>query len=111
MVIIAYTTVGGLLGDVITDVVQGLILIVSLAILLVIVLVSHDFSISSIRPEQLSLIALGEDGAPQSLLATADAWIVPILGSLVAQEAISRFLAPARRRSRASAAIALQASI
>lgn len=92
MVIIAYTTVGGLLGDVITDVVQGLILIVSLAILLVIVLVSHDFSISSIRPEQLSLIALGEDGAPQSLLATADAWMVPILGSLVAQEAISRFL-------------------
>lgn len=92
MVIIAYTTVGGLLGDVITDIVQGLILIVSLAVLLIVVFVSHDFTISSIRPEQLSLIAVGEDGAPQSLLATADAWLVPILGSLVAQEAISRFL-------------------
>lgn len=92
MVIIIYTTVGGLLGDVITDIVQGMILIVSLAILLIVVLVSHQFPFDSIKPEQLSLIGVGEDGAQQSLLATADAWMVPILGSLVAQEAISRFL-------------------
>ena len=92
MVVIIYTTVGGLLGDVITDIVQGMILIVSLAILLIVVLVSHQFPFGNIRPDQLSIIGVGEDGAPQSLLATADAWMVPILGSLVAQEAISRFL-------------------
>jgi SSS family transporter len=91
-VIIVYTTVGGLLGDVITDIVQGTILIVSLAVLLIVVLASHQFSLGAIKPEQLSLIGVGEDGAPQSLLATLDAWMVPILGSLVAQEAISRFL-------------------
>ena len=91
-VIIVYTTVGGLLGDVITDIVQGTILIVSLLILLVVVLVSHQFPLDQIKPEQLTLIALGDDGQPQSLLATLDAWMVPILGSLVAQEAISRFL-------------------
>jgi len=91
-VIIVYTTVGGLLGDVITDIVQGTILIVSLAVLLIVVLASQQFSLVSIKPEQLTLVGLGEDGAPQSLLATLDAWMVPILGSLVAQEAISRFL-------------------
>ncbi|MEQ1780114.1 MAG: sodium:solute symporter family protein [Hyphomonadaceae bacterium] len=91
-VIIVYTTVGGLLGDVITDIVQGTILIVSLLILLLVVLVSHQFPLDLIRPEQLTMIALGDDGQPQSLLATLDAWMVPILGSLVAQEAISRFL-------------------
>jgi len=91
-VIIVYTTVGGLLGDVITDIVQGTILIVSLAILLIVVLASQQFSLGAIKPEQLTLIGVGEDGEPQSLLATLDAWMVPILGSLVAQEAISRFL-------------------
>jgi SSS family transporter len=91
-VIILYTTVGGLLGDVITDIVQGSILIVSLLILLIVILVSHQFPLSAIRPEQLTFIGVGEDGQPQSLLATLDAWMVPILGSLVAQEAISRFL-------------------
>lgn len=91
-VIIIYTTVGGLLGDVITDIVQGSILIVSLFILLIVVLVSHQFPISAIKPEQLTFIGMGDDGQPQSLLATLDAWMVPILGSLVAQEAISRFL-------------------
>lgn len=91
-VIIVYTTVGGLLGDVITDIVQGSILIVSLVILLAVVLLSHQFPISAIRPEQLSFIGTGDDGQPQGILATLDAWMVPILGSLVAQEAISRFL-------------------
>ncbi len=62
-VIIVYTTVGGLLGDVITDIVQGTILIVSLLILLVVVLASHQFSLDQIKPEQLTLIALGDDGA------------------------------------------------
>ena len=76
----------------ITDIVQGSILIVSLLILLIVILVSHQFPLSAIRPEQLTFIGVGEDGQPQSMLATLDAWMVPILGSLVAQEAISRFL-------------------
>ena len=91
-VIILYTTVGGLLGDVITDIVQGSILIVSLLVLLAVVLLSHQFPLSAIKPEQLTFIGVGDDGQPQSILVTLDAWMVPILGSLVAQEAISRFL-------------------
>lgn len=91
-VIIVYTTVGGLLGDVITDIVQGTILTIGLAILLIVVLATNQFSLAGIQPEQLSFSGFNDEGAPLSLLGTIDAWMVPIVGSLVAQEAISRFL-------------------
>jgi Na+/proline symporter len=91
-VIIGYTTIGGLLGDVITDIVQGGVLIAGLVLLMVVVLVSGDFDFAKITPEQLSLSGFDEEGNPESLLATLDTWMIPILGSLVAQEAISRFL-------------------
>lgn len=91
-IIIGYTTIGGLLGDVITDIVQGGILILGLVLLLIVVLVSGDFDFARITPEQLSLSGYDEEGNPESLLATLDTWMIPILGSLVAQEAISRFL-------------------
>lgn len=91
-IIIGYTTIGGLLGDVITDIVQGGVLIAGLMLLLIIVLVSGDFDFAKITPEQLSLSGFDEEGNPESLLSTLDTWMIPILGSLVAQEAISRFL-------------------
>jgi SSS family transporter len=90
--IIAYTTIGGLLGDAITDLVQGGVLIVGLIILLIVVLASGDFSFSAIEPAQLSWRGVDDDGATESWLVTLDTWMIPILGSLVAQEAISRFL-------------------
>ncbi len=91
-IIIGYTTIGGLLGDVITDIVQGGVLIFGLVLLLIVVLASGSFDFAKITPEQLSLSGYDDDGNPQSLLATLDTWVIPILGSLVAQEAISRFL-------------------
>jgi SSS family transporter len=91
-VVIIYTTVGGLLGDVITDIVQGTILTVGLVVLLVVVLATNQFSLASIQPEQLSFSGFNGEGEPLGLLGTIDAWMVPIVGSLVAQEAISRFL-------------------
>ncbi len=91
-IIIGYTTIGGLLGDVITDIIQGGVLIAGLVVLLVVVLISNDFSFAAITPDQLSLTGYDEEGNPQSLIGTLDTWMIPILGSLVAQEAISRFL-------------------
>lgn len=92
VLIIIYTTVGGLLGDVITDIVQGTVLIVGLVILLIVVLSTSGFSLANVRPEQLTFSGYNDDGEPMSWLGTLNAWIVPIVGSLVAQEAISRFL-------------------
>ncbi len=92
VIIIAYTTIGGLLGDAMTDMVQGAVMMVGLLILLITILVSGDFSFARITPDQLSLFTYDEDGTRESWLSALDTWMVPILGSLVAQEAISRFL-------------------
>lgn len=92
VLIIAYTTIGGLLGDAMTDMVQGAVMMVGLTILLITILVSGDFSFAKITPEQLDLFTYDEEGTRESWLSALDTWMVPILGSLVAQEAISRFL-------------------
>ncbi len=92
VLIIAYTTIGGLLGDALTDMVQGAVLMIGLMVLLTTVLASGDFSFAAISSEQLQWSTLDDEGQPESWLASLDTWIVPIIGSLVAQEAISRFL-------------------
>lgn len=89
--VIAYTSMGGLLGDVVHDVIQGGILILGL---LLILYFSLDYigdlqtAWRNIPSERLSFIRPGE-----GLLERLDAWAIPILGSLVAQELISRVLA------------------
>jgi SSS family transporter len=90
-IVIIYTAFGGLMGDVATDVVQSLVLIAGL-VLVFFTLANHfggvGGMIAQIRPEQLQLLGEGENWVDR-----IDAWAIPILGSLVAQEAISRFLA------------------
>lgn len=89
--VIAYTAFGGLWGDVITDFLQGIILMIGLVVMFVYV-VSHVGSGSDalplIDPAKLSFTSPGE-----SLLERIDAWMVPILGSLVAQEVLQRMFA------------------
>lgn len=89
VVVILYASFGGLLSDVATDVVQGGVLLVGLASLLVALafaLNGLSGMLGAIRPEQLRLIGPGE-----GVFARLDAWSIPILGSLVTQEAIARF--------------------
>ena len=86
-----YMVMGGMLSDVVTDLLQGTILLVGLIVLLVVVVMAVGGvgpAIDSVRPEQLSFI--DPDEGPWARL---DAWFIPVVGSLVAQEAISRFLA------------------
>lgn len=88
---IAYTSVGGLWGDVLTDLLQGSILCAGLLILLVACLVdlpSGPALSASLAGARLSLLPPGE--AP---LMQIDRWAVPIIGSLVTQEMTARVLA------------------
>ncbi len=90
VVVVLYTTLGGLLGDAINDLFHETVVVIGLLLLLVFVFVAaggFDAGIASITPEQLRF-ADPEEG----MLSRLDAWAVPIVGSLVAQEAISRFL-------------------
>ena len=91
-VVIIYTVYGGLLADVMTDFVQGIALIIGLGVLFYAVLeVSGGFSaaLSTIRPEQLHLFG----GPDTTLLETIEKWAIPITGSVIAQELVSRMLA------------------
>lgn len=100
--IMIYTFLGGLLGDIITDVIQGLFIVIGLVGIFVLVFISPDFSwdlFAEQTSQRLSFIAPGE-----SLLERIDRWSIPILGSMVAQELISRTL------SAKSASVAKQAS-
>lgn len=89
--VVVYTFLGGLLSDVYTDLIQGIVVVFGLAVLFVICIQSIPGLrqiLSSMDPARLSLLAPQE-----TLLMRLDRWMVPILGSLVAQEAISRVLA------------------
>lgn len=86
-VVLIYTSAGGLRADAITDVVQGGVLILTLATLGVVAM--GDVSAGA----QLATAQIATDAAAAagpSLLATIDAWAVPVLGSLFAQELVSR---------------------
>jgi SSS family transporter len=90
-IVVLYTTVGGFLGDVITDLLQGGLVIIGLlmtAVFITVQIGGLDAALEFITPERLSIVA-----KDTSLLLQADEWAIAILGSLVAQEAISRILA------------------
>lgn len=90
-IVIFYCYFGGMMGDVVTDIIQGVFLMAGIAILFLAVI--HQFGgfsamLASIEPEQLRLVAPGE-----SWFGRLDAWAIPVIGSLVTQEVITRFLA------------------
>lgn len=89
--VVVYTFLGGLLSDVYTDLIQGGVVVFGLVGLFVVCIQSipglHQI-LSGMDPARLSLLAPQE-----TLLMRLDRWMVPVLGSLVAQEAISRVLA------------------
>jgi Na+/proline symporter len=88
--VVAYTMLGGLLGDVVTDVVQGAILVVgvlAVAVGLVVRAGGVNEALASITPEQLSLVGEGE-----SWITRVDTFAVPLIGALIVQETISRVL-------------------
>jgi Na+/proline symporter len=90
-IVMLYTVSGGLLADVITDLVQGIALIIGLGLLLVAV-VTHlggvDAALAAVDPSRLAFGTSSPE--PLKLL---DTWAIPVCGSLVAQELVSRVLA------------------
>ncbi|MGA1779309.1 MAG: sodium:solute symporter family protein [Planctomycetota bacterium] len=89
--VIAYTTLGGLKADIITDLVQGIALILGLGALLFVALSAAGGVVDVVRAVEPQRWSLGGEG--ESLLARLDTWAIPIVGSLVAQELIARMLA------------------
>ncbi|HJZ44424.1 MAG TPA: sodium:solute symporter family protein [Hyphomicrobiaceae bacterium] len=86
----AYSVVGGLLADAVTDLIQGLAVVLGLIILGAIVATQVggvSAGLAQVEPERLQLFHL-EAG----LLDTLEQLAIPICGTIVAVELISRFL-------------------
>ncbi len=87
----AYSVVGGLLADAVTDVVQGIAVIVGLVVLAVAVagaLGGAGAAIGQLEPERLAASAVVKDG----YLPLIERLAIIFCGSLVAIELVSRFL-------------------
>ncbi len=90
VVVIAYTTVGGLLAVAWTDLVQGVALVIGLIALAIGVLVTlGPGAVQAIDPDLLRLFGGGE----RPLLEIVEAWAIPVIGSLTAAELVTRVIA------------------
>ncbi|HEY4635617.1 MAG TPA: sodium:solute symporter family protein [Rhodospirillales bacterium] len=89
-IVITYTVLGGLLGDAMNDLLQGAIILLGVVILLVLTIDAAGglaAAFDKIEAKQLSFVD-PDEGA----WARWDVWAIPLIGSLVSQEAIQRFL-------------------
>lgn len=88
-VVIAYTALGGLLADAMSDLVQGIVLAVGLVVLAIAWAASGESTaLLSLPAERLSLTARGS-----STLDLLELLAIPALGSLFAQELVARVAA------------------
>jgi SSS family solute:Na+ symporter len=88
--VVGYSAVGGLLADAWTDVVQGIAIVVGLVVLGGTLLASGalQHAWTQVPSERLALL-----GAPDTpWYVVLEAWVVPVVGSMLAIEIISRVL-------------------
>lgn len=104
VMVVAYSALGGLLADAWTDLVQGLAIVAGLMVLLVVVvgeLGGVGAAVGKIEPERLQILDPGTGG----WLGLVESLAIPICGTVVAVEMISRILG-AR-----SATVAMQGAV
>ena len=90
---ILYTMLGGLLADAITDLIQGAMILLGLGLLVVVVvsdLGGVGAAVAAVDPARLSVVGTGVAPTPLALL---EEWAIPIAGSVVAVELVSRVIA------------------
>lgn len=108
-VVILYTVTGGMLADAVTDVLQGIAIIVGLVALLMVIFWQTEAAslLATVSAKRLALVA---EGRP--FLGTLEIWAIPIFGSVISQELAARMMASrspqvARRASFSAAAMYL----
>ena len=89
-IVLLYTSIGGLLADSITDLIQGILLLIGLITIFVLVSLKYGLDpIQQIPLDRLQLFNIADHG----IWGTLESWSIPILGSLVAAELITRAMA------------------
>jgi Na+/proline symporter len=90
-VVIAYTVLGGLMADAITDFIQAIAVIAGLLVLAVVVAAEAGgffAGLEAVEPQRLTYFAIGEEGP----LGLVEQWAIPIFGTMVSIELIARIL-------------------
>lgn len=90
---VAYTVLGGLMADAVTDLVQGSVLIFGLFLLLAVVMADQGgigATFASIDTARVSLVA---PGVTPTFFGMLEEYAIPIAGSVVAVELLSRVIA------------------
>lgn len=90
---ILYTMLGGLLADAITDLVQGILLVIGLVLVGAFVIARQGGLASTLAGIEAGRVALVGAGADASLLGLLEEWSIPVCGSVVATELVSRVIA------------------
>lgn len=91
-IVILYTVLGGLMAVAATDFLQGMVLITGLVLLVVFVVLNEPGLGAAWAQVDASRLTLRQPpGTP--LLESINAWVVPICGSVVAQELVARVIA------------------
>lgn len=90
-IVLVYTWVGGLKGDVVTDIVQGGVIVAGLIVVLVMVLKTAGGVWPALEAIPDGALAMRKEG--ETWFQRLELWSLPILGTIVSQEAVSRVLA------------------
>jgi Na+/proline symporter len=110
LLVLTYTLFGGLAGDVVTDIVQGVIMVGAMLVLAYLMVDAHGGLAPAIG--SVPAAAWSFSVPDESWTAWAELWLVPIAGTMVSQEALARTLGArspevARKGALAGAAIYL----
>lgn len=114
LLVMTYTMFGGLAGDVVTDIVQGAIIILAMLLLFALMVLAFGGPTQMWAATPPAAFRLGVPG--ESWIEQAELWLIPVAGTMVSQEALARTLAAkspevARRGALWGAAIYLAAGL
>ncbi|HSE27885.1 MAG TPA: sodium:solute symporter family protein [Gemmatimonadales bacterium] len=90
---VLYTMLGGLLADAITDLIQGAMIVVGLALLVIVVVADLGGVGPAIAAVDLARLGVVAPDVAPTPLALLEEWAIPIAGSVVAVELVSRVIA------------------
>ncbi|MFN4111111.1 MAG: sodium:solute symporter family protein [Ignavibacteria bacterium] len=96
VLVITYTVFGGLLADAWTDLIQGILLIIGLLILITLIFfngINIKETFLLISSEKFTRLSSTVSKSLSDIFFTIEEWAIPICGSLIAQELVSRVFA------------------
>lgn len=114
LLVMGYTLYGGLAGDVVTDILQGTVILAAILVMFALMVIASGGPLqmwAALPAPAWSFTTPGESWADR-----VELWLIPIIGTMVSQEALARTLAArspevARRGALWAAAIYLTAGL